>query len=734
MNHSAASQTRRALKGQKTTIAKWATVVSKCSGPDMKWDLSDDGKLLLRDYRQVKCMRPECAHRLQSAYAQNLARHHDMHVKDDATKSANSRQQQLLFKSAGSGMSGLAPTLDDDAEPAQCSVRQERTGKVDMQHDAKSLAVAYMHSMGLTVEQCAGMFDPTLRGLMVLANGTISARSILREDDGEGGAGAIPATVADMKKYIRSLVANRKGTICVDGSTTYFAGGRKVLHILFDSVELPSPILLRAVVAVGDGDNEKAEELPPGVAKTGAEWQAQLIRDCLLEYNMKLSDILGLATDNEETNHKLAKLLGLPLFPCIAHMIDLMFEEAWLQFGVGKFFGLRAFMSASPARRIAAEAAGINVAVFEVKESKFFYAGKFVEYMSDRANFDRVLAFVKTQTRAKTAPPAASAIAGNDAGADAAAAEIAEAAKKAADAVAEKTKCELIVKEMQHPTAFIRLQLLKEVVHTGGFLSTMAQSDVRRLHFSLLDDLEGWLDQLTALGAGGVTSVDRIATNSNTKVPASSLAGLGVLLKSTTDAMWAKLKKHLYEITGEVNTSKARDATSMYVNRYDILRRYRVRQYWDICNVERGGMCTPDNLKDGLGREPTVDEVRAYIKVRRLIDENKLGVPVPQRSAVPDAGTVPDDERKAAELKAKGDDVEKAIAFWRACWRPSMDSDVRTVARMALNALGVLMSNSIAERSFSTLSNRQQQSSRVCCMRRCPTWKTCSFSLATDCI
>ena len=382
-------------------------------------------------------------------------------------------------------------------------------------------------------------------------------------------------------------------------------------------------------------------------------------------------------------------------------MIDLMFEEAWLQFGVGKFFGLRAFMSASPARRIAAEAAGINVAVFEVKESKFFYAGKFVEYMCDRANFDRVLAFVKTQAKAKAAPPCvASASAGDDAGADAA----------AADAVAEKTKCELIVKEMQHPTAFIRLQLLKEVVHTGGFLSTMAQSDVRRLPFSLLNDLEDWLDQLTALGVGGVKSVDRIATNSNTRVLPTNLAALGVLLKSTTDAMWAKLKKHLYELTGEVNTSKARDADSMYVNRYDMLRRYRVRQYWDICNVERGGMCKPENLKDGLGREPTADELRAYIKVRRMISDDQLGVPVPQRSAVPDAGTVPDDERKAAELKAKGDDVEKAIAFWRACWRPSMDSDVRTVARMALNALGVLMSNSIAERSFSTLSNREQQS------------------------
>ena len=144
--------------------------------------------------------------------------------------------------------------------------------------------------------------------------------------------------------------------------------------------------------------------------------------------------------------------------------------------------------------------------------------------------------------------------------------------------------------------------------------------------------------------------------------------------------MWAKLKKHLYELTGEVSGSKLRGASSMYVDRFDILRRYRVRQYWDIVNVDRGGLCKAENLKDGLGREPTADEMRAYLKFRRLLADDKLGVEAPKRRDVPFEEGASEEARKAAELKAKGDDVERTIAFWRMCWRPTMDSDVRSVA------------------------------------------------------
>ena len=80
---------------------------------------------------------------------------------------------------------------------------------------------------------------------------------------------------------------------------------------------------------------------------------------------------------------------------------------------------------------------------------------------------------------------------------------------------------------------------------------------------------------------------------------------------------------------------------------------------------------------------------------------------MPKQPIVPDEFSFSTEaEHASAVRKAKAEVVQLSIDFWLKC-RSHVEADVRVVPRLALNALSVLMSNSIAERSFSVLSNRE---------------------------
>ena len=209
------------------------------------------------------------------------------------------------------------------------------------------------------------------------------------------------------------------------------------------------------------------------------------------------------------------------------------------------------------------------------------------------------------------------------------------------------------------------------------------------------------------------------------QLDAAGLAKLHTRICAAAEIMWEKVYKHLMEEKevvvdqlaegpgggagaggGKKGKAKKKATKEVITEFLDVFQR---RKYWDVRSPHKLPSAEPDKIDSALraatGAEPSADLRRQYRALKGAVDR-KDGEALPAELAL--NLPVPGADGKPADISA-------VATFWRAVERYQQVDDTGRSVRPynlvgceALKSLSIPISQTIAERSFSTLSNREE--------------------------
>jgi hypothetical protein len=299
---------------------KWSTLLDAAKSlPVMIVDTSALGVALFKKEGKFRCSVPGCGAEILALDSTRPRRHYD-----DVHK-GNPPQHSIISYGVRSPTAGLA----------------------------RDAAVGLLAAAGLSANQvaCMGHLIPVLA-----AAEKLPSRPAITGPDG-----VLDREVAMLEGYLADKVlADIPVVLVVDGSSTHFAGGKKVLNVVAVSSMLDHAVLLLTQL---EDD-----------ASITAEYIRDLVLRAMAKYKIKRENVVGLCSDNASVNLKAARLLDLPHIPCAAHVINLMVQGVVEELEVGDILGLRLVYANSQQRMAAARKAGAHPNRLMYPETRFAYA------------------------------------------------------------------------------------------------------------------------------------------------------------------------------------------------------------------------------------------------------------------------------------------------------------------------------------------------------------------------
>lgn len=565
----------------------WAQLLKINSDPGSSAILVDDHAAdLLRTCGQYQCS--ICSIRGQ-AKRYNIALHWGGHVK---AGEAALRQPTL-------------PSVVSQMTPSQAR------GK------AADMFTAMALTAGITAHQLE-LLRPYVP-LLVAAGKLPCRQTILR------GGGRVDEFVRLLKRRLASAVAHRKVVLVVDGSSTDYDGGVKMVNVVCITAAEDAPMLLRCDLATVDSMD--------------AAYYGALLLSVLTEYNIAHENVVGVCADNTSVMPKFIKDAGFIHIPCCAHVINLMISALAEGLQVHDIFGWRQYVGRSTARRKRMLDAGLNPHALDWPDTRFGYAVVAVKELCKR--WDAYLRFAAAN------PP--------------------EDWERVKDAPGRNSYARLL-RCMRSPALRLAAILVKRLCKTGYRLLQRSQADVADVEPTFFTDFKAWLGVLDSARQHPAAYVTSAAMKHGVALVAS--------LEAPAGEDWTKLAQGLQ---AGVATARVKVRRHLATNRadkpdafLDILER---RFKWDIANA------------DVLPK----DDVSLFALVGPTVSPTFVGNYKSLQSLL---------ERRDSRLPPRNNSIQ----FWRSL--PAVYPVYTSLAREALGALSIPLSNAAVERTFSVLRSR----------------------------
>jgi hypothetical protein len=242
---------------------------------------------------------------------------------------------------------------DENQKQLQVLPRLPMSGKARDAADIMS-TVFFVNGMSASGIDRLRQFVPVMTHLVALP-----ADSTLLDAD----HGMLHLQATQLRAFLKRRLHRLPGSLGFDGSTTHFAGTKKIVNVMYDSVLLPRPMLLRSEL-----ESEKSMD---------AKYYADVLRSTADEYGIVHDDLGGVSGDNTAVIPKAIKLFAahtnVKHLPCTTHIEDLMVSAIIVELSVDDLLGLRRFLGNSQRRIEALVSRGCSPRLLLPPEHRFAY-------------------------------------------------------------------------------------------------------------------------------------------------------------------------------------------------------------------------------------------------------------------------------------------------------------------------------------------------------------------------
>lgn len=453
-------------------------------------------------------------------------------------------------------------------------------------------------------------------------------------------------------------------------------GGRPIVHVTLSCVHFKHDILAEVDVLEFE-------------TSCDANYYVRLVEGVIRDWNISRRDNIGISVDNTAVNPAFVRQMGLRLLPCVMHVVNLMLEAAFASFNADDLYGWASFFSHRHKLRAAALTHGIAYRKASTAGTRFGSKLPFLEELSKPGMF------AKWSTFAKLHPPdnargAASARRGRGRGRGGAAVVQAGGALADAARVAECTRYELLIANMEDNFTHASILVLHEMLCHLSPLLTAAQCSLRTIPFDFWMSWEAAETERVAWFNDPGVKLAALVSRHGIALDAEATSKLETAIVYAIEKMDDKINSHLMETVTEMPSDDDGDAGA--VDYRKILQIFRRRELWDV--TRSSTMVNATNAASVIAATGCYDSsfVTSYIRFRQLLDCESLGITVPQ---IPRSG--------------HPEDNAKVVDFWiAALHHPNVD--VRRVGEEACIACSFPLSEAVVERSFATLTNHQHES------------------------
>jgi hypothetical protein len=646
-------------------VSKWSTLMKNNSdfkrvyGVDVI-DISPAACSLHRQTGEIRCAIPGCSASI-AAKKFSIAAHLDTMHSDVANVRAQASQQ---------------PTLE-----AVGAIPRAALTASESQFKMGCMAATELFAAGLSARQVEMVRQRALP-LLLAARTVPVAQTLLKE------GGVLDQETAALTAHLIRTLDGIPVVLYVDGSDTDYSSGKKIIHVVADSIMLDAPMLLEVRL-----EDE---------ASCDTEYYAKLLPEVIEKYHIDRANVVGVATDNTAVMPAGVRAAGLQHLPCVTHVMDLMLEAIAKELGFRELLGWREFVSKSAARRKQMKSAGLDVAccrgefdyfnipccwtmrhpVFAprhphhvVPAHKFGFALGWLKELSTR--WEDYAAFLKSCPAPK---------------------------KPSAKDADEKAFEEQLYTNYQalrlnmgdgKDGAFARVAVLVgwDLCLPAVRLLDATLKDIRSLPMDFWTHFDSWTTALRSFHGDATERVRGLATG--VQIDADTLRQVAVNVTRGIAGAFDKTVRHLAEdalcLDANGNAAVARAKLEIYQR----------RDCWNVGKPDT--MPAPDAsdfgawVKRATGQPATTAFTIAYSHfwgsvtggyLKKLLPPPRPPEPLSEKEAIAYANEY------AAAL----------VRLWRAA---AADKDTAIVGKAALRALSIPISQAVVERSFSVLSNRE---------------------------
>lgn len=399
----------------------------------------------------------------------------------------------------------------------------EKLSDRDAQNYTAHLLGGFLVADGLSSGQVDSMrkYMP----LFLVAKTLPSRRALLREK------GQIDKNIGKLKEGIRNAVKNRRIVLVIDAATSRFTGGASVITVSCITATEDEPMLLCCEL-------EKK-------ASMDAPYYSRLLQSVLDDYGINKKNVVGVSADNTSTMPRFIKDSGFIHIPCVAHVINLMFEAIAGRFQVDQVFRWKAYTSHATDRVDLMLEAGLSPTKLSWPDTRFGYAVVALTELTER--WDE---YAKFAVEHPPSDPTAA--------------------------------YDFLRQCMQSPACRLAAALVADICEQGLDLLEQSQCNFDCIPGDFMSDLQSWLDAvLDDARKRPAAYISRVAGTYNIPLEGRLLPETGI--------DWQYLKDRLVVGVGDAITKATRHfkgKTSGGADSGDFLEILRRRFHWDIRQPE----------------------------------------------------------------------------------------------------------------------------------------------------